>query len=105
MLHRFKVLVVLTCALAVVYYISDSFNTQNKYLYPNTNENLNAQFWLKIVNTTKSKNYTGGVILVDLKSPLLPEDLYDSIRCRKSVLHIVRTTLCVHDVAKDVHVQ
>lgn len=39
-----------------------------------------------------------------LSQPLLPANIYDPIQCRKSAVYFVSTTLCVHDINKDVHV-
>jgi len=41
---------------------------------------------------------------IKLNLPLLPANIYDPIQCRKSALYFVSTTLCVHDINKDVHV-
>ena len=42
--------------------------------------------------------------IFDLNKPLDPDDIYDRIQCRKSLKIFVSTTLCVHDLANDVHV-
>jgi hypothetical protein len=44
------------------------------------------------------------VKVFDLRSDLIPREAYDRIKCRKSAEIYVATTLCVHDLAKDVYV-
>jgi hypothetical protein len=44
------------------------------------------------------------VIVFNLSQPLLPSVLYESIQCTDSMIYIVKTTLCVHDVKVDMHV-
>ena len=41
---------------------------------------------------------------IKLSLPLLPANIYDPIQCRKSAVYFVSTTLCVHDINKDVYV-
>lgn len=43
-------------------------------------------------------NETPNVNIFNLNKPLEPTDLYEKIICKKSVLYIVQTTLCIHDV-------
>jgi hypothetical protein len=85
-----------------------SFNSQwlqrrNLVLESTDQENLEAEFWLQKINgSDHAKNL---VSVIDLNSHLLPRDLYKPIKCRKSNMYIVRTTLCVHDLERDVHVR
>jgi hypothetical protein len=44
------------------------------------------------------------IFLFNLSRPLEPLELYDSIKCRKSIHNYVRTMLCVHNVDDDIHV-
>jgi hypothetical protein len=44
------------------------------------------------------------IFLFNLSRPLEPPQLYDSIKCRKSLHIYVKTMLCVHNVDKDIHV-
>lgn len=68
-------------------------------------ENLEAEFWQKNINRSIQNNGSyNGVMLVDLTTKLRPRRLYRQIKCRKSILYIVRTTLCVHNLERDVHV-
>lgn len=39
-----------------------------------------------------------------LKDPIEPKDIYDNIKCRKSIIKNINTTLCIHDLEKDVFV-
>ncbi|CAF1009456.1 unnamed protein product, partial [Brachionus calyciflorus] len=55
----------------------------------------------------KRKNFFNGapsVNIFSLSEPLEPKEIYDSIKCRISEKIIVKTTLCVHDLSKDVFV-
>ena len=40
----------------------------------------------------------------DLTKPLEPVSLYEPITCVPSMVYIVRTTLCIHDLKRDIHV-
>ena len=42
--------------------------------------------------------------IFDLNKSLAPADLYHNIDCITSAKIIVQTTLCLHDLSKDVHV-
>jgi len=42
--------------------------------------------------------------IFDLTQELIPEELYNSIQCRKSAEFIVTTYLCVHKLEKDQYV-
>ena len=42
--------------------------------------------------------------IFDLNNKLEPAEIYDKIQCRKSIEVFVSTTLCVHDLFRDVHV-
>jgi hypothetical protein len=44
------------------------------------------------------------VNIFNLSQPLQPNELYESIQCTDSMIYIVKTTLCVHDVKVDMHV-
>ena len=44
------------------------------------------------------------VKIFDLNLPLVPPELYDPIQCKKSGKFIESTTICVHDLTKDVFV-
>ncbi|CAF0973210.1 unnamed protein product, partial [Brachionus calyciflorus] len=55
----------------------------------------------------KRENFSNGppsVNIIPLSEPLEPKEIYDSIQCRISEEIIVKTTLCVHDLSKDVFV-
>ncbi len=55
--------------------------------------------------TTSSKeDEKPHVKIFDLRSELKPADIYSGIQCRKSLNIFVDTTLCVHDLKKDIHV-
>ena len=43
-------------------------------------------------------NETPNVNIFNFNKPLEPTDLYEKIICKKSILYIVQTTLCIHDV-------
>jgi len=49
-------------------------------------------------------NKTVNLVIFDLTTKLEPVKLYADIKCRKSALYVVRTTLCVHDLREDAHV-
>lgn len=42
--------------------------------------------------------------IFNLGKELNPDSIYKSIQCRKSIKMIVSTTLCLHDVNRDIHV-
>jgi hypothetical protein len=44
------------------------------------------------------------VKIFDLNKPLEPASVYQNIPCRESARYIVTTSLCMHDISKDVHV-
>ncbi len=68
-------------------------------------KSLDAEFWLKKINDSVQNNGTDDLItLIDLKSKLSPKSLYRPIKCRKSLMFTVRTTLCVHSIENDIHV-
>ena len=52
----------------------------------------------------KSPKDQARVTVFDLNAPLVPVDIYSNIQCRKSIKVHVSTTLCVHDLFRDVHV-
>ena len=54
-------------------------------------------------STNETKNQT--VKIFDLKKPLEPSSVYAPILCNKSAsFHGIATTLCIHDLNKDVFV-
>ena len=44
------------------------------------------------------------VKIIDLNKPLLPVDIYDPIKCKKSAKFIESTYICIHDLEKDIFV-
>jgi hypothetical protein len=59
----------------------------------------NKSTTIKLIFNKKHK-----IKIINLGQPLIPEELYDSIECRKSAVFIVSTLLCVHDKENDMHV-
>jgi hypothetical protein len=66
----------------------------------------------KFMSRTKNVNSSlvdeneviANVKLFNLSQKMEPNESYDSIQCRKSANFFVETTLCVHDIHKDIHV-
>ncbi|CAF1095912.1 unnamed protein product [Brachionus calyciflorus] len=52
---------------------------------------------------TASEN-SNGINIIDFSGLLTTQDIFDSIKCRKSEKIIVKTTLCIHDLTDDEHV-
>ena len=98
----FKLLMLLALIVYAKYYLGDYFSLSAGVFFQYYNRLETAQLWLKKINDSANSNKS--VIVIDLSSPLEPKSLYEPIKCRKSAYFIVRTTLCVHDLDKDIHV-
>lgn len=97
------IILVLMIFLMKLYFNSQWIEYKDLVYETTEQEDLDAEFWLKKLNTTDhSKNL---VSVIDLSSRPLPRSLYKPIKCRKSNMYIVRTTLCVHDLERDIHVR
>lgn len=75
------------------------------FMYKIQSSNLEIKFHkLSKINTNNKTIITANVNLFDLSQQLRPENVYNSIQCKKSGLFIVSTLLCVHNVENDVYV-
>ena len=98
-----------------------NFLTESKETIRQLNKTLNNILKLLEVDNTYLKNKTiqyankieyqdqyliPNVKIFDLNKPLEPKFLYSSIKCRTSAnLHNVNTTLCIHDISRDIYVR
>jgi hypothetical protein len=64
-------------------------------------KNLSSNLFKYSDNRIKNE---GNIILFDLDQPLEPENEYKPISCRLSANILVKTTLCIHPVDKDIWV-
>ena len=67
----------------------------------------NTSYLNSTSTTTKTSTFVekSNVKIFDLGKPLEPENVYMTILCKKSASFFeVVTTLCIHDLSKDVHV-
>ena len=78
----------------------DTKTVHISYDIKNKNDLVNAVLLEKVKPLKEHAN----VRLFDLRSPLEPSILYDSITCRKSAFYVVETTLCIHPLEKDIWV-
>lgn len=106
----FAKLIVISLLLIIFKYFLDSsslFQYDDIVLDTTGHMDLDAEFWLKKNNHSReTNNETNNLVtLIDLRTRLRPKSLYKRIECRKSLMHVVRTTLCVHDIEKDIHVR
>ena len=60
--------------------------------------------FLAKIKSKEIREEKANVNKIQLSLPLLPANIYDPIQCRKSAVFFVSTTLCVHDINKDVYV-
>jgi FkbM family methyltransferase len=79
------------------------------FMYKIQSSNPEIKFHqLSKINTNNNNNnktiITANVNLFDLSQQLKPDNVYNSIECKKSGLFIVSTLLCVHNVENDVYV-
>ncbi len=98
----FKLLILLALIVYIRYYLADYFGWNAGMFLQYYSRQETAYLWLKKINDSANSNKS--VIVIDLTSQLEPKSLYEPIKCRKSAYFIVRTTLCVHDLDKDIHV-
>jgi len=73
----------------------------------NNEENTSTTFSTLLVSTkiTTTTQEKPNVKIFDLNAPLIPENLYASIKCTKSAsFYNVTTTLCLHNLENDVFV-
>ena len=78
-------------------HIPEEKHTEEAHLHIiNKSKLINAHF--------NYSNTSVNLVMFDLSSKLEPVELYAQIKCRKSAMHVVRTTLCVHDLRDDIHV-
>ena len=100
----------------IFYEIKKSLGILNENLGM-SNDNLKkyselAKSFEKLIKTSQSatdntillSSNPNGVSIFNLEKSLEPPELYNSIQCRKSRKIYVETTLCVHDLNRDVHV-
>ena len=70
----------------------------------NLNEEENFNISDFIIEASQSSEKSPPLYLFNLSRLLKPRKLYDQIMCRLSNKIYVRTTLCVHEINRDVHV-
>jgi hypothetical protein len=112
------------CFLIIIFLLSISLiciqlSKQPRYSYNNDLFKLNYRNYIvdnyedyefdndkKIKNKSLNINYAEkpNVNIFNLSAPLQPSELYESIQCTDSMIYIVKTTLCVHDIKVDMHV-
>ena len=64
---------------------------------------FNYSFIFKSSSNDDESNYdTPNINRFDLTQPLLPNHVYDQIKCRLSTKFYVSVTICVHDLDKDI---
>ncbi len=103
----FKLLAIVFLIFCFKFFLDNSklFQYDDIVLDDSDLKDLDAEFWLMKINNSIQKNGTNDLItLIDLKSKLSPRNLYKHIKCRKSLMVIVRTTLCIHNIENDIHV-
>ena len=102
-----KLILLLTLFLTACYSLKrlNSYLNTDIVLHESELENLEAEFWQRNINKSVQNNGSSNIVmLVDLTTKLRPRRIYKHIKCRKSILYVVRTTLCVHNLEQDVHV-
>lgn len=81
---------------------AENFKLENQIKNLLKSFNESEQKLLKELIKIQIGHETNGVKLFDLTSPLEPANVYDPIKCRKSIdIRGVSTTLCVHDLNDD----
>ena len=88
--------------------VDDLITNVNVFLSLNESSNANslaklmlASLKLKREHLIKSDSTLPNVKLFDLTQPLEPAADYEKIKCKQSSKFIVKTILCVHDLARD----
>lgn len=61
-------------------------------------------FHFEIKNIQLTQSNSSELSIFSLNNSLKPECIYENIQCRKSELIAVQTTLCVHNLEKDIFV-
>lgn len=70
----------------------------------NYNEPLANNSILNIAKSFIPEEKKNNIKQFDLSAPLEPKSVYETIQCKESAQVYVSTTLCVHDLARDVYV-
>lgn len=96
-LHILAVLIIMSILLLLKYCLNSNY-TQS------TNNFVIKQIETTIQTSINLTNETINFKIFNLMRQLEPISMYDNIKCRESILNIVKTTICVHDLKDDVHV-
>jgi hypothetical protein len=96
-LHILTVLTIMSILLLLKYCLNSNYTQQ-------TNNFVIKQIETTIQTSINLTNETINIKIFNLMRQLEPISMYDNIKCRESILNIVKTTICVHDLKDDVHV-